>query len=67
MSHGFNRLLQSSRLIKPLFELNLRNEMNGSVLHIAVSTEEAPEVLRPASKNLNVFLVYFQDVEFLTS
>ena len=51
MRHGFNRFLDGRRFVKPLFESKLRNTMDGSVLHIVVSTEEALEVLTPTSKN----------------
>ena len=54
MSCGFNRFLEGMRFVKLLFEWKLRNAMDGSVLHIAVSAEEAPEVLRPASKDGNI-------------
>ena len=34
-----------------LFEWKLSNAMDGSVLHVSVSTNEALEVLRPASND----------------
>ena len=50
MSYGFNHSLNNRRFVKHLFEWKLRNVMDGSVLHIAVSTLETLEVRRPASK-----------------
>ena len=50
MSYGSNRFLEDRRFVKRLFEWKMRNVMDGSVLHSAVITEEALEVLSPASK-----------------
>ena len=49
-SYGSNHFFEG-RFIKLLFGWMLRNVIDSSVLHIAVSTEEALEVLRPASKD----------------
>ena len=41
MSYNFNRFLDGRRLVELLFEWKVRNVMDGSVLHIAVSADEA--------------------------
>ena len=51
MSYDLNCFLEGRRLVNLLFEWKLRNAMDGSVLHIAVTTEEAQEVLRPMSED----------------
>ena len=43
--------LSRKRFIKLLFERKLRHVMDGSVLHVAVSTDEALELLRPVRYN----------------
>ena len=52
--HDFNHLLEDRRYAKFLFEQKLRNVIDGSAPHIAVSTEEALEVIRPVSKDENI-------------
>ena len=51
VSYGFNRFLEGRRLFKLVLERKLRNALNGRVQHVSVGTEDAHEVLRPASKN----------------
>ena len=50
MSCGFNCFLEGRKFVKLLSEWKYRNVMGASVLHIAVNTEDALEVLSPASK-----------------
>ena len=55
MCYGLNPLFGGRRFIKLLFEWKFRNMIDGSVLHGAVSTDEAYfEVFRPASVVLSV-------------
>ena len=51
MSYGFNCFYEGRVFVKLLLEWKLRNVMDGSVLHIVASTEEALEVLRPVNKD----------------
>ena len=45
MSYGFSRIQEGGRFVKLLLQWKLINAMVGSVLHIAVSVEEALEML----------------------
>ena len=47
VSYCFNGFLMGRRFVYVLFEWKLRTLIDNSILHIAVSTEEALEVLRP--------------------
>ena len=51
MTYVLNRFLEGRSIIQLLFEWKMGNVMDGIVMHIAVSTEEAMEGLRPASKD----------------
>ena len=51
MSYGFNCFLDGMRFVKLLLEWKMWNAMDGSVLHIAVNTNVALEVLRPTNKD----------------
>ena len=47
-------VFHARKFVKFLFEQKLRNAIDGSVVYIAVSTEEAMEVLRPLSKDRSI-------------
>ena len=51
MSYGFSRFLESRRFVRSLPKRMLRNAMDGSIQHLAVSTENSLEVKRLASKD----------------
>ena len=46
-----NRFFEGRWFFKLLFEWKLKNAMDGSVLHVAASTEEVLDVLSPLSKD----------------
>ena len=52
MNYGFSRVFDGRGFIKLLFELKLRNVMDGSVLTVGVSTGEALKVLGSAIKKV---------------
>ena len=63
MSHAFNRFYEGRRFVKLQLEWKVRNAMGDCVLHMAVNTEDALEVRRPASKDGSIISEEFQSIE----
>ena len=57
MNYHVNRLIESIMFAKLVFELKLRNAIDGSVLHFAHSTEEDLEMVGLASEDKSIATV----------